>query len=139
MEKNSKPLIRPIPKKLARMRRVREALHGSLREAMDRYKRLVDDRRRFRHEIQQIQSVELSWPDSSKERERHQAELRKVQEALAHIEDLIADCESEKAEIKAEFNPVAQTVEQLEKHLGIDREDQYMRDRYRVSGLGGAL
>lgn len=138
METNSKPLIRPIPRKLVRLRRAKDALGGAMREATDRYRRLREDRIRLTREIEEMKRREFSWPESSAERAQYEAELKKAGSALEQIEELIADTDAEKAEIKADLEPVLRTVEQLEQHLDIDESDQYIQpNHYRVK-IGGA-
>lgn len=137
METNTKPLIRPIPRKLARLRRAKDALGGAMREATDRYRKLREDRIRLSRQIEEMKRREFSWPESSAERAQYEAELKKASGAIDQIEYLLADTEAEKAEIKADLEPVLRTVLQLEKHLGIDGSDDYIRtDRY-YAQIGG--
>lgn len=130
-------MIRPIPRKLARLRRAKDALGGAMREATDRYRKLREDRIRLSRQIEEMKRREFSWPESSAERAQYEAELKKASGAIDQIEYLLADTEAEKAEIKADLEPVLRTVLQLEKHLGIDGSDDYIRtDRY-YAQIGG--
>jgi predicted nucleic acid-binding Zn-ribbon protein len=137
METNSKPLIRPIPRKLARLRRAKDALGGAMREATDRYRRLAQDRTRLNREIAEMRGRKFAWPEESADRENYQSDLKKATDALEQIEDLMADTQAEQAEIKADLQPVLRTVRQLEKYLGIHEDDEYIRtDRY-YAEIGG--
>ncbi len=137
METQSKPLIRPLPRKLARLRRAKDALGGAMREATDRYRRLAGDRTRLHREIAEMRGREFAWPEESADRESHQSELKKATDALEQIEDLMADTQAEQAEIKADLQPVLRTVRQLEKHLGIHEGDEYIRTDRAYAEIGG--
>lgn len=136
-QQSGKQLIRPIPRKLARLRRAEDALGGAMREAMDRYRRLVDDRNRLRREIDDLRGREFAWPEKSSDRERHQSDLKKATDALESIEEMIADTQAEQAEIRADLDPVRRTARQLEKHLGIHEDDEYIRTDRHYAEIGG--
>ncbi len=125
--------FRPIPDKLARLRRVRAALRAQHQEIDERIQRLAVDRARAQRELVAIETEPKPYPYDESARAFHERAVEQARQALETVQQLFDEAVSEREEVAADLNPVGTTVNALERHLGIDSRDDFMPNDFRVS------
>ena len=123
--------VRPLPAKLIRLRRAKSALTAQSESLRERYSSLAAERRRARAHLESVERAKLNYGTDvfgadSREKEQQARELKASREAVENLEAMMADIDSERAEIRADLDPVRRTVRSLEEHLGVSEFDEYL-------------
>ena len=130
------PGLRPIPEKLRRLRMARESLRDAARRATDRRDQIMPKLREVESVVRDLSSRPRPFLDN--EATKADKELKRARGELENLKAMRADAMAQLDEVRADLAPITATCNALEKHLGIERTDEFLPAGFHSVGLGGA-